>query len=131
MCNWPEPLYYQVLLNTWLSHAESTRGLALPGHAGRTACSCCRTCRLTIFAATNFRTGHRHRFVCWSYRSRQTGYFAVSLCSSRHCINADVPFRVTLIHVLEHGGAFLLVKLRCIRAGQADIERVFDGQLQL
>ena len=51
--------------------------------------------------------------------------------SNRRPVNARVPFGVTLINVLEHGRALLLVTVGRVGAGQTGVEHVFDGELEM
>jgi hypothetical protein len=51
--------------------------------------------------------------------------------SARRWIDTDAPIPIGFVEVLEHGGAFLLVEVRRIRARESLIQHLFDGQLYL
>ena len=46
-------------------------------------------------------------------------------------VPAGTPLWITLIDMLEHGRALLVVQLRRVRTRQSRIERVFNGELEL
>ena len=51
--------------------------------------------------------------------------------SARRWIDTDAPVAIGFVEVLEHGGAFLLVEVRGVRARESVIQQVFDGELHL
>jgi len=46
-------------------------------------------------------------------------------------IDTDAPIPIGFIEVLEHGGAFLLVEVRGVRARESVIQDIFNGQFHL
>ena len=46
-------------------------------------------------------------------------------------IHAGIPLGVAFVNVLEEGGAFLFVERLVVGAGQAGVEGIFDGELEL